>query len=470
MTIRAHAILVSLLLSCFCPGARAEESPSPSPRDINLASVHAADCDRIRDYQGQANFMVRPGLLADKAGRVVRIAAESCIIPPGNPVEFPLVTLGSGKDYEALAVSFASAQDIHDALVFIGLTPGHGVDAETLRFWPRGDRVAMTFHGTVTGSSLTNAIPTGRLVIDTRTGKSLPENGFVFIGSEWVNATGSDTGKVYSADAFSPGAIVSLYNERASVLDVPRRASQSEVYSYQVPNPAYPLPTNALIEITFEPYFKDSRPHSSEFTLLVAPVSSSNATDLAYTLQDRQGNSANTNRTLAGLLATLDRFSGADQEAFVTFLPDEATTIASLQKLARLLDSLDTEHGIRVEAPPAGHPYFRAFLPNEKHRKRENRPTQAAELFLETTTGITTGTLVLVDSEWQGDDSTPTFHETRLPIPTPDKLVPALTSKEEAPAVVLIFVPASLKYGALRQFIAPLLQRKTILYVFNLPI
>jgi len=77
-----------------------------------------------------------------------------------------------------------------------------------------------------------------------------------------------------------------------------------------------------------------------------------------------------------------------------------------------------------------------------------------------------TGTLVLVSVEWKGDDTTPTFSETRISVPGSDKLIPALTSKEDPPAVILVFVPPSMKYGPFREFIAPLLQRKTILYVF----
>ena len=77
-----------------------------------------------------------------------------------------------------------------------------------------------------------------------------------------------------------------------------------------------------------------------------------------------------------------------------------------------------------------------------------------------------TGTLVLVSMEWKGQDTAPTFSETRVPLPRADKLIPALIAQEEVPAVILIFVQPSMEYGAFREFIAPLLQRKMILYVF----
>ncbi len=442
------------------------ESKELSPRENNLARVRMMDAGRLKSYGGQENFMVRPGLLADKTGRVVRVAAESLRLPAGSPAEFPLITANSGKDYEAHAVSFASALDVHNALKFIGLTPGHGVDAGTLHFWPRGDRVAVTFHYRDSAGTNEVHVPAARLTLDTRTGKSLPENGFVFTGSEWVEVTEPSTAKVYSADTFTPNCIVSHYNERTTVLDVPRRDSQNSVYSYQVPNPEYLLPSNQLIEVTLEPYFKDHLPHNFDFTLNVAAGSATGMNDLVYTLQDNAGQNVNSNRTFTGLLAALERYSGTDQSAYVTFCPDESLSIAALQKVARLLDTLDTERGIRVEAPPQGHPYYRTFLPNEQHRKREERPSVAAELFLDSGTGGTTGTLVLVSMDWKGDDAAPTFGETRIPVLAADQIIPALTSKEQVPAVILVFVPPSMKYGVLREFIAPLIQRKAVLYVF----
>jgi hypothetical protein len=460
------AMCVWVLLVVACVYADPVEQGALTQRERNLARVRAIDGEQMKTYGGKGNFLLSPGLLADKTGRVVRVAAESLRLSAGSPVEFPLITANSGKDYEAHSVSFASAMDIHNALKFIGLTPGHGVDGANLQFWPRGDRVAVTFHYQDPASTNWIHVPAGRLTLDTRTGKSLPENGFVFTGSEWFEATEPTTTKVYSADAFTPNCIVSHYNERTTVLDVPRRDSQNAVYSYQVPNPEFLLPSNQLIEVMFEPYFKDRLPHISDFTLNVVPGTSTGMADLAYSLMDQAGQPVNTNLSFSGFLAALERFSGADQDVYVTFRPDDALPMVDLQKAARLLDTLDTERGIRVEAPPKGHPYFRTFLPNEKHRKREDRPSVASELLLEAGGGGITGTLVLVGMDWKGDDSAPTFSETRIPISRADQLIPAMTSKEDAPAVILIFVPPAMKYGAFREFIAPLLQRKTILYVF----
>ena len=414
--------------------------------------------------EAQSNFFVRPGLIADRTGQIVRIAATTTALKANDPVEFPLVTRESGKDYEALAVSQASALDIHESLRFIGLEPGRGVDPSQLRFWPKGDRVKMVFHSADTQSPTGSIfhLPFEHLIQDTRSGKTLPETGLVFTGSEWVSAGDPPTGRVYAADAYGPGSIASIYNEGYSVLDVPRTAPKQEVYTFQIPNPDHVLPTNHLVEITLEPFYRDTLPHRFDLSLLVAP----DGTNLAYTLLDSQEHALNTNRSRNGMLAALSRYSTTDRDAFVTLTPDEALPLHDVQPLAHLLDSLDNERGIRVEPPPPGHPYFRAFLPNEKFRKREDRFDKVAELHLGTREGVTTGELILVESEWKGDDSAPVFHETRIPIPAPAALEPALKTREEAPSVLLIFAPAKLRYGTLRDFVAPALRQKMILYVF----
>lgn len=479
-----HLTLALLLAWSGAVTGFAEGTNSIPPRELHLTQVRQLDALRQKQYGASANFLVRPGLLADKTGRVVRICAESLSLKPGDPVEFPLITGSSGKDYEALAVSFASGQDIHEALLFIGLAPGRGTDPSKLRFWPKGDRVRVNFQFNDPGSSSppTRQTPAEQLVLDTRTGRPLPETGFVFTGSEWMPAVEAVTGKVYAADAFSPGSIIALYNEWFSVLDVPRRAPQQEVYARQVPNPDCTLPANQLIEITLEPFYRDGGAHACDLTLVVAPLATEAGTppapsagndprltgppELSFTLQDRTG-VLNTNRSLTGLLATLEAAAQGSRDLFVTVEPAPATPLGALREACRLLETLDNDRGIRIEPPPAGHPYYRAFLPAEKFRRREDRTARVVELHLDkTVSGTATGTLVWVDSEWKNDDTTQVFHETRVGVGSPAGLDSALGTAQDLPAVMLVFAPPDLTYGSLREFLVPVLKRNLILYVF----
>ncbi len=450
------------LTASTSPAAQAESVPNlPTPRDLNLTRMKAIDQDQLRDFGSHSNFLVRPGLIADRTARTVRVSAEATALEPGQPAEFPLITLGSGKDYEALAISFAAAADIHQALQFIGLTPGQVVSPATLRFWPKGDRVRITFRWS---SPKSNEIPAEQLILDTRTQKSLPETGFVFTGSERAPAIPPGTGSVYTADAFSPGGIISIYNEPSTVLDVPRRAAQQEVYSYQVPNPDHSLPKGGLVEILLEPYFRDNKPHRLDYSLVVKPGENN---DVAYALLDATGKAVNTNSSLNGFLATLGRITGPDMEAYVVLSPADTLALKDMPALAQLLSTLDSDRGIRMEPPPAGHPYYKTFLPNKSHRRREDRPVATAELYLASNGGSCTGELVFVDTEWEGGDSAPTFHETRRPVNNPEQLATEFNARKDAPSVILIFAPDSMTYGALRAYAAPLLKRQMILYVFT---
>ena len=58
--------------------------------------------------------------------------------------EFFIIGEQSGHGYEAVAVSFASAADIVDGLVFIGMERGRPVDFEKLCLWPKGERVKVS--------------------------------------------------------------------------------------------------------------------------------------------------------------------------------------------------------------------------------------------------------------------------------------------------------------------------------------
>ena len=74
-------------------------------------------------------MFVRPGLLANRAEKWVKIQAEAVGASTNSPCEFMLIAEASGHDYESLMVSFAKPSDVHEALVFTGMNPGMPVDS-----------------------------------------------------------------------------------------------------------------------------------------------------------------------------------------------------------------------------------------------------------------------------------------------------------------------------------------------------
>ncbi len=473
MTLSLKTLILAGLTLGLAPRPAAADGTNaalPTARESNTAKAADLHGRQTKEFGANTNYLVRPGLLADRAGRRVTVVAESIHLGAGSPVEFPLISENSGKDYEAFAVSFAKPSDLHAALTFIGLPAGRSTEASRLRFWPKGERVKVTFHYTemVNGKPLDRVIPAERLVLDSRTGKTLPETGFVFVGSSWMpSPDSSQTGLVYAADVFSPNSMVSLYNESGTVLDVPRRAAQHEVYSYQIPNPALPLPTAQFIEVVIEPERNDGHLRVCELTLEIvpgAPGATLPGASPAYVVHEA-GGTPSTNTTLKELAGLFEKIMISRRDPFVTLQPDDTLTLDSIRTAAALLDTLENKHEVRIEPPPAGHPYYRAFLPDEKHRERANRPIQPWELNLARNNGVVTGELVRLDEEWKGDDTRPTYREHHFAVASAASLADALKQKD-APSVMLVFAPANLSYGDLRRFIAPVMESNLILYVF----
>ena len=91
-----------------------------------------------------------------------------------------IIDQDSSHGYEAMLWSFAAPSAVHRALVFIGMKPGAPRDPNALRFTPKGERVNV--------SILIDGKPTPieHLILDTQTGKTLPEEGWVFTGSRLI--------------------------------------------------------------------------------------------------------------------------------------------------------------------------------------------------------------------------------------------------------------------------------------------
>lgn len=458
--------LILLIIAISAAQTIADET-NVTARTRNKTRSAALDAGNRAAFDGNTNIMLRPGLIADRLHRTVRITAETIRLDAGKPVEFPLISEDSGKDYEALAISFALPSDVHAALEFIGIPPGKPVNPYASRFWPRGEPVNITFiYDEPAGSSnITRTVPAAQLIADTRTRKPIPDEGFIFTGSELTPPVdpSSGTSLVYAADVFSPNCIAAVYNERTTVLDVPRRVAQHEVYSFLVPNPDRILPPATFATVTLEPRHKDGHLRVTDLTLALHSLGEDGSAAVwTVTL----GKDTERGAGLDALTAHLTRLAAADRDLYVALQPDDAMTIDAMRRLALFIESLEDRALIRIEPPPAGHPYYKTFLPNEKHRERAERPTQPWELYLRACGTGATGELVYVDEQWANDGKPSTYTEVRHPARGPDAL-PDLLQKHDAPAVVLIFAESDLTYGALRRFIAPLLERKMIVYVFS---
>jgi hypothetical protein len=444
-------------------------APLASVRTQHLARARQLFTEESQRFGQNTNMLVRPGLLADRTSRWVRVYGETVgmnqFVTP--QVEFALIAEASGKDYEALAVAFAKPGDIHAALVFIGLHPGHPVDYAKRQFWPKGDRVRMTFEWEGTNGA-NRTLRAEDLIMDSRTGQSMPPQGFAFVGSAWEPRPGVPGERVYAADAFDPMSVASEYNDPETVLDVPQRAGKGDVYNVHIRNPDVDVPKCAWLRVRLEPEFRDRVTQAVDLDLRLT-VSSTNP---AVTIQDVQFTLASTNGQIRQpglgvkqLLAAFEKIVAAGQEPFVTLLPDANLPLSALHDAYRLLASLEDDNGIRIEPPPPGHLYFQAFLPQERLRERANRPVQPLELQLTERGRAVTGELRQIDEIW-ADEATNAVYTVHTFAVSGAAALSGLLEPRKTPPVLLIFAPPTMTYATLMSFVRPAMVTHPTIYIF----
>ncbi len=482
---RVFRRIIALFLLSTCSTARAQfgpEQPDKSTTRPALASVTAAAAeqafkDNLARYKDNPDYLVRDGLVANRKEKWVRMACRATSLVAEDAIEFLLISDKSGKGYEALAESFAMPSDVHAALQFIGMKPGRPVDFEHNIFWPKGDRVLLTVTwlepppvDQTKGKPTEQSIRAEDLVIDTGDNNTLPHEGFVYAGSYWLKPEGEVNGgkPMYAPDALDSGAIASDYNDRASVLDVPRKAAQGSVYGSLKINPAHRFTPGQAVEVRIEPESKEGKTRIRDLNLFVnMPAGAAVGPEAAqYTLKDADGKNAmeGEGNKLAFLLAAFNGLNEAGLDPFVTVHLDKSMSVANVRQIYALLANMDNSKGIRIEAPPEGELYYRAFLPKVELLDRKKRLGRPWELHLQTNNGQPTATLILPaddinDNDGQGD--------LKFPVAAAEEMAKVLAEKSDKWSQdVLIYSPPELSYDALLKFIGPSLKTHPTMYVF----
>lgn len=443
--------------------ADAEEPGAGTPeRAANLAAVQKEFQERKSSASGNADLLVLPGILANRADRTAEVAVEATGIAPRAIVEFFLIGLESGHDYESLFVSFASAKDIDQALRFLGMTPGRNALARPMAFWPKGERVRMSLKRP--DGSL---IPLESLVFDLASPEkdaTLPETGFVYCGSrDSVTAPGKLAADV---DSEGPCSVASVYNEPTTLLDVPRLASQGEVYEKHLANPDPSMAKGAFLRLMLspEPRSAERGPRVQDFTLAVRPAVDG-AVEYAFLPAGA------TPSAWLGSAPLLDELKAAakDHDPFVTVDFSDDLPCGAAATAAKMLSLVDAEGCIHVEFPRDGQLYYRAFLPHEEWRDRAKRPTQALELrFAPGPDGSFAATMVSIREIWpeDGESLTPELKTTETAAATPKEFAKlSAESGNDIPAL-LVFAPAAATLDETMPFVRAVLDRRPNVYFF----
>ena len=450
----------------------------PPGHERNHQQAVAADAAQAKRYAADTNILVLPGLVADKSRQRVEVLVESTELGERSPCEFLLVAEASEHAYEAVLISFATPGDIQRALRFIGQEPGEPFDPGALRYWAKGETFCLSL-------APTNGPPfrLERLLVDRRTGRTLPESGFLFTGSRLVPAREDQRKQVLAADEYQPKAIASLFNAADPVFEVPYSAAKEEVYQNTSINPEHRLPAGCLLTLVIEPLNKDGTRRVKDLVLEVSagspplgkPVAGlERLNHLAFRLLDA-GKVLNDKPALSSAVEVIAGLDQTRHDYFLQVRFGAELALGDAQALARVLALMDCEKGIRLDAPPAGQLYYRAFTPDKDLLDRQARMYHPWELCLSEKSGAWSGRLVLARSVWKEGSSASEVETTEVGVASPRELLRALDAAAQrareggeiaTPPVIMVFAPPTLRYGELMRFIAPVLPTHRIIQVY----
>lgn len=462
-------VLVALLMACGLTGRAQEEDEHYGPRPTGMAKSRERDEVARAAHAGNPDMLVLPGLVANRKTRQVDVLAESTGLGAGTELEFLLVDQDSSHGYEALLWSHAKPSDVHKALEFIGLKPGSPYNPAAMRFWADGDPVKLSV--SVDGGI---PVPIEELVLDNETETTLPEDGFIFTGSVTVLSPDGSGASAYAADVYDPKSVASIYNEPAAVLDVPRQANKGELYGRQVVNPETALEHGALLTILMEPGAsgKVGPAPRADLSLLYPPA----ATGVVFRLAGADGAVLAESGELVPVLEQLSALRKGEIPPQVKLHVAQTLPLREILKPAVSLAMMETLGMLRMEPPPEGQLYYRAFVPQKEWLLPQGRPSQPWELHLRLQEdGAVGAEMVLNESVWSGTDLQPTFNRRVLPVADPAALRSQLDAEAKArvaegkaplPGVLLVFAPPALTYGQVLSYLAPVLGSHGTMYVF----
>jgi len=419
----------------------ADESQGYSEaRQVNIARCATRFSENKEAFADEARYLVARGVVADKHTRTVTLDAFTTGVTPNDIAEFFLITENSGHDYEALFMTFATSDAICQAIEFIGVPRGRGVNYDALTFWPKGERL----HATAAVGDAA-PVPLETFVTFSETGSVLQPNGFVYVGDRR-----NDDG-MFIGDEYGPGSVISSYNEPITVLDVPRKAEQAEVYE------KYRVSTNVVSQVdvwTKIVLVPEKRPEESpmrvrDVTVMFSPEGVSlNGDEVA---------------PFTTALASFQALIASQHDVYITLRWADALSLSQISEFSRVLALLDVDTGIRVEPPESGDPYYQAFMPQEGWRERKNRFSQPCELRFDAD-GV--ATVVAIEEQWLDDAIKPELSIEEIPAVTAETLLGVIQEKKADLPVLLIFAPGSLTVGQLRPYIRAVIETHPNIHVF----
>jgi hypothetical protein len=136
---------------------------------------------------------------------------------------------------------------------------------------------------------------------------------------------------------------------------------------------------------------------------------------------------------------------------------------------------MDSERGIRIEPPPVGQLYYRAFTPDRELLDRDVRMFHPWELALLEKDGAVSGKLLRIDSIYRTGVTQSELEIVELPVSSRQDLRRELdaelertrkANKRVKPPGMMVFAPSTLSYGQLRKFLELSLPTHKTIHVY----
>jgi hypothetical protein len=315
----------------------------------------------------------------------------------------------------------------------------------------------------------------GRLVNCESKKKTLEGIGFSFVDSRMVTLKQGkpDERHVYAAD-IQPNSVISCYSEYDSVLELPWRLSQGEAYGDYVPNLSLGLQQGTLMQLTL----KERQPvlEPIDLNLLVSPkpgvsdLGELQGTELLGTLlfsfKDCKWPLEYDMTQPVILPVLLARFEELDENHLKPYIRvsfDGELTLLQVQEFARLLQQIDVDEGVYIEAPPTEQLYYDFLLPEDAWRDPEERIASpwGVRLRPEDEGG---NVARLIKTDWSQPE--PVQNTREFELPDMSKLTELLKQHKPEVRGLFVFAPGAMLYGDLMAAIKDVPMEFYPLYVF----
>ncbi len=447
--------LLEILALLFSQYLNSTPPPSDSPSVPVTAKPAAVETyeqveTALRDSE---QFWTAPFVVADLESKEVTVWGRYTGLRNEEIVEFLVISERSGQDYETLVVSYAKPSDIHEAMRKIGARPGGPVSSREHRFWPRGDRIMADIEWNPEGETDPVRMPIEDLV--TYQGQPMPRTPWVFTGAPTLPSRIEEGTEVYAPDEYDPNCIASTFNLTNTVFDLPFQGSKTGVYGHFIRSSKSPAPEGQPVLLRLRPASKEEYPPEIDLSLHFRNEAPTVRIDQMDDPED-----------LGELGAKLHR-----QEPKVYFLTvdfGEALRLETIRARANELLLMEQQlDNVRVEPPPAGQLFYRAFIPDPTFRIREERPSQPVELHLRDSGGDHLTAVVMELEEVWGDTRRPTVLETRVSLETPEEWVAYLEDEHKRKPALFVYMDAQRTHRDLLDWVQPVLHHFPIVFVYT---